>query len=251
MLDRIGAAARNPKNAVRPVTAINLLIERKNRVLLDVAEAHFSGANLTAVVGPNGAGKSLLLKVIAGVLAPDRGIVLWGGKVPSRAQYSKLSLLLQSPVLLKRSVLGNIEFALKAAGVSRREIGRRSRSALEDANLMDIANTHARLISGGEKQRLALARAMAIEPEVLLLDEPVAALDPSSMLAIEAMICTARERGTTVVLVTHDLAQARRLGDRIIFMLNGRIAEQGDTAGFFRSPQTREAKAFVRGEIVI
>lgn len=236
---------------VRPVTGTGLYVERGGRTLLDVPHISLGEARLTAIVGPNGAGKSLLLKALAGVFDPDRGEVLWAGRKPSRHGYSRLSLLLQAPVLLRRSVLANVEFALRAAGLPRNRIRDRSLHALEHAGLSHLCAAPARLLSGGEKQRLALARALAIDPEVLLLDEPVANLDPSSVLKIEAMIGQARARGTTIALVTHDLSQAHRLAEDIVFMLRGRIVEQGDARAFLERSRSAEARAFIAGEIIV
>ncbi len=236
---------------VRPVTGNGLYFSRGGRVLLDVEEISFRDGCLTAIVGPNGAGKSLLLRILAGILEPERGRVDWSGRSPHRAGYRKLSLVLQTPVLLRRSAMDNIAFALRAGGIEHNKAFRLADVAIAEAGLKHLADTPARLLSGGEKQRLALARALAIEPEILLLDEPVANLDPSSALAIETMTAMARTRGMTVVLVTHDLAQARRLADDVVFMHRGKIVERGEASAFFAKPQTEAATAFMKGEILV
>ncbi len=233
-----------------PIAGKGLIIRRGGRTLLNVSEISLDNQGLIAVVGPNGAGKSLLLKSLAGVISPDRGSITWDGQGPSRAGYRRLSLVLQAPVLLRRSALANVTYALKAAGFNDTDARKAASEALENAGLSEIAETPARLLSGGEKQRLALARALAIEPEIVLLDEPVANLDPASTLAIEKMIAVARDKRVAVVLVTHDLAQARRLADEIIFMNKGQIIERGKAAAFFKQQQSQAAAAFVRGEIV-
>ncbi len=252
MLDR-GPAIGSKTNAemhVRPLAAVNLAVERAGRLLLEVGAISFRDQRLTAIIGPNGAGKTLLLKILAGVMTPDRGSVTWAGRPPARSGYRKLSMVLQTPVLLRRTALANVVYALKAAGVAGDEARQRARGALDQARLGHLAGAPARLLSGGEKQRLALARALAIQPEVLLLDEPVANLDPASVLAIETMVDEARARGVTVVLVTHDLAQARRLADDVVFMHLGRIVERGEADSFFDSPQSELARAFIDGEII-
>lgn len=236
---------------MHPVLGRNLRVARHGRLLLDVPEITFRDRKLTAIVGPNGAGKSLLIKILAGVMQPDSGEVTWSGRAPARVGYGKLSLVLQTPVLLRRTALANLAFALKAAGIGSEEARGQALAALEQAGLSEVARTSARLLSGGEKQRLALARALAIKPEVLFLDEPVANLDPPSTAAIEAMVREAGGRGVTVILVTHDLAQARRLSDDIVFMNRGRIEVRGEADDFFGDPRTRAARAYVAGELVV
>lgn len=254
MLDAVNetssVAGGNPDLHVRPIIATGLAVDRGGRTLLDIGEVSFQDQKLTAIVGPNGAGKTLLLKILAGVMQADRGVVTWAGEQPSRAGYKKLALVLQAPVLLRRTALANIMYALKAAGFERGEVQEHAMAALRLAGLVHLAATPARLLSGGEKQRLALARALAIDPEVLLLDEPVANLDPSSTLAIETMVSEARSRGVTIILVTHDLAQARRLADDIIFMHRGEIVEHGGSATFFDQPATELAADFLDGKII-
>ncbi|MEX0343831.1 MAG: energy-coupling factor ABC transporter ATP-binding protein [Rhizobiaceae bacterium] len=247
---RPSADARETDQHVLPIAGQGLIIRRAGRTLLSVPDISLDNQGLIAVVGPNGAGKSLLLKLLAGVISADRGSVTWSGRGPSRSGYRRLSLVLQAPVLLRRSALANVTYALKAAGFDNATARKAASDALDNAGLSGIAETPARLLSGGEKQRLALARALAIEPEIVLLDEPVANLDPASTLAIEKMIIAARERRVAVVLVTHDLAQARRLADEIIFMNRGQIVERGNAAAFFEKQQSEAAAAFVRGEIV-
>lgn len=235
---------------VRPVSGRNLRLVRGGRTLVNVAGIDFTDHKLTAIVGPNGAGKTLLIKLLAGVLPTDQGTVTWNGRAPSRMGYRRLSMVLQTPVLLRRSALANIVYALETAGTGRAEARQKAMTVLKQAGLAHLAESSARLMSGGEKQRLVLARALAIDPEVLLLDEPVANVDPSSTLTIETMIADARDRGVTVVLVTHDLAQARRLADEILFMHRGEIIEHGAATDFFASPQTTLARAFLNGEII-
>lgn len=235
---------------VRPVSGRDLQLVRGGRLLVNVPRIDFADHKLTVIVGPNGAGKTLLIKLLAGVLSADQGSVTWNDLSPSRTGYRRLSMVLQTPVLLRRSALANITFALQSAGIDRAEARPRALAVLEQAGLIHLAENSARLMSGGEKQRLVLARALAIDPEVLLLDEPVANVDPSSTLTIETMIADARDRGVTVVLVTHDLAQARRLADEILFMHRGEIVERGAASDFFTSPQTALARAFLNGEII-
>lgn len=251
MLDRARLDRDLSEPAVTPVSGSGLKIRRGGRTILDVPSIAFGGENVSAIVGPNGAGKSMLVKTLCGLVAPDEGSVDWNGRPPFRAGYRRLALLLQHPVMLRRSALANIVYALVQAGISRADADRKAREALRQAGLETIAGTSARLLSGGEKQRLALARAMALAPEILFLDEPAASLDPASTLRIEEMIARARDSGTSIVLVTHELAQARRLSDTVLLMHRGRIVEHAPTARFFDAPETEEARAFAAGEILI
>lgn len=202
---------------------------------------------LTAVLGPNGAGKSLLLRLCHGLIAPTSGRVRWAD--PERAAGAQ-AMVFQRPVLLRRSARGNIDHALalrRLPGAVRRA---RAAAALERFGLGPLADRPARLLSGGEQQRLALARAWALRPEALFLDEPSAQLDPAATRAVEAMIATFVAEGMTVVMTTHDLGQARRLADRVAFLHRGRLVESGPAAGFFAKPKSREACAFLAGDLL-
>lgn len=251
MLDRTPASTLHRPDAVTPVSGADLNVSRGGRTLLDVSEIAFGDPGISAIIGPNGAGKSMLVKCLAGLFAPDRGNVLWNGEPPSRERYLKFGMLLQHPVLLRRSALANVVYALRHQGLDRLAAEHAGRQALRDADLETVARTSARLLSGGEKQRLAMARAMALAPEILFLDEPTASLDPASTLRLETMIAAARDDGVCVVLITHDMAQARRLADTVILMHAGRIIERAPSKRFFDNPATEEARAFASGEILI
>lgn len=236
---------------ILPVTAERLFVRRKGRVLLDVDALSIGGRGTTVLVGPNGAGKSLLLNVMAGLRAPDSGRVLWNGEPPDRQRYCRLGMVLQRPVLLRRTVRANVEFALRAVGSSAEQARAQAHRALEAAGLLALANASARVLSGGEMQRLTLTRALAAGPDLLFLDEPTSSLDPASVQTIEAMVRKASEDGMRIVLIAHDLAQARRLGEDIIFMHRGKIVEHVPTDRFFGAPETPEAQAFIAGKILI
>lgn len=245
------AAVRRDDLAIRPVAGAGLAYARAGRVLLDVPEIALSGSGISVVMGPNGAGKSLLIRILAGLVAPDGGTVTWAGRPPDRARAARLGFVFQKPVLLRRSVIANMRYALRASGVSRAEVAMRARAALEAAGLAHLAEAPARLLSGGEQQRLATARALALEPECLFLDEPAASLDPASTAAIEAMVIEAQARGTKIVLITHDVGQARRLADEVLFMHAGSIVERAPAERFFAAPESAAARRFLAGEIVV
>jgi tungstate transport system ATP-binding protein len=246
----VGIALDAPRPEIRPVVGRNLRFARRDRRLLDVEEFIISGSGVTAMMGPNGAGKSLLLKCLANLVIPDSGTVTWAGAPPDRSRAARLGFVFQKPVLLRRSASANIRHALRVVGVSRRAAAARADRALADAGLAHLAGMPARVLSGGEQQRLAIARAMALRPECLFLDEPTSNLDPASVAAIEEMALAASRSGVKVLFVTHDKAQARRVASDVVFMNAGRIVERTDTQRFFDTPQSMVARAFLAGELL-
>ncbi len=202
------------------------------------------------VIGPNGAGKSVLLRLLHGLLPPTEGAVRWAGESRGGGRMPRDAMVFQRPVMLRRSVLANAAYPLKLAGLPRAERPARARAALERVGLEALADRPARRLSGGEQQRLALARASALDPEVLFLDEPCASLDPAATRAVEDIVLGIAARGTKVVMTTHDLGQARRLAGEVLFLHRGRLLEHAPAADFFAGPQAPEAAAFLRGELV-
>jgi tungstate transport system ATP-binding protein len=235
-----------------PIEGRGLVLERRGRRIIDSIDVAFGMALSTQVImGPNGSGKSVLLRLLVGLIAPDAGRVTWAGSTPCRALAHKLGFVFQKPVLLRRSVLANVVYALKVAGVERAKHMKLAEDALVSAGLGHLARSPARVLSGGEQQRLSIARALATRPEMLILDEPTSNLDPASTAAIEGVIRHVRAAGTCVVMVTHDIGQARRIADEVTFLHRGRIVEQAPAASFFGAPRTREASSFLAGELVL
>src|SRR6056297_707185 len=237
-----------------PLRVSDLSLRFGEAVVLDGVNLELGSPGCTMVMGPNGAGKSLFLKLLHGLVAPSGGRIDWAGKAPADVT-ARQALVFQTPVLLRRSVAANLDFVLRARGTGR-GMGRAMRRARRDALLAHVGLAHkaaqpARLLSGGEAQRLALARALATDPQVLLLDEPAASLDPASVLAIERIVTEARERGVRVVFVTHDVGQARRMADDVMFLHRGRVAEHAPAARFFPRPDSRAAQDFLDGRIVV
>jgi tungstate transport system ATP-binding protein len=228
-------AARVPAadGPILPLEARGLAFDAGGRRLVGAVDLELRQGVRTVVMGPNGSGKSVLLRLLHGLLAPSAGSVLWQGRPADDAVRRRQAMVFQRPVLLRRSAQGNLQHALRARGVAGPERRLRTARALEQAKLTPLARTPARLLSGGEQQRLALARALSLAPEVLFLDEPTANLDPASTLAIERLIQGAHEHGTKVVLVTHDAGQARRLADEIVFLCEGRVEDHGTAERFF------------------
>jgi tungstate transport system ATP-binding protein len=203
----------------------------------------------TVLIGPNGSGKTTLLRLAMGLLSPSRGQVTWGGVagVPP----IKRAIVFQRPVMLRRSAAGNIRYALQAARVPREQHDARIAELLAQVGLGGMASRPARRLSGGEQQRLALARALAREPTVLFLDEPTASLDPAATKSVEDIVRAIAARGIKVVMATHDLGEARRLAGDIAFLHRGRVVETADAPSFFRSPQTIEARTFIAGDLLL
>ena len=221
--------------------------------LLDDASLRVERGRRLVLLGPNGAGKSLVLRLLHGLIEPTGGRVLAGSlEGVGPAVRRRQAMVFQRPVLLRRSALANVTFALAARGGTPRGRRReRARAALERFGLLHLAERPARVLSGGEQQRLALARAWALEPELLLLDEPTSALDPAATQRVEEAIAAFHARGAAVVMSTHDLGQARRLADDVVFLSRGRVVESGPAAVFFARPRTPEARAFLAGELVL
>jgi tungstate transport system ATP-binding protein len=201
----------------------------------------------TVVMGPNGAGKTTLLKLAMGLIAPSTGHISFDGH--ANAAPGSRALVFQKPVMLMRSAAANIAFALTAAG---RPSDRGSvLRLLELAGIDHLADRPARRLSSGEQQRLALVRALAREPQILLLDEPTASLDPAATKRVEDIIARVSASGIKIVLATHDLGQARRLAGEVVFLAKGRLVEHTPAARFFSDPATPEARSFLAGELVI
>lgn len=202
----------------------------------------------TVIMGANGAGKSLLLRLLHGLLTPTSGCIQWGNRGLGEIVRQRQAMVFQRPVLLRRSVKANLRFALE---LRRGAHDGRVQLLLELAGLSAVANRPARVLSAGEQQRLALVRALSLQPEVVFLDEPTASLDPASVAAIETLIQTAHMRGVKIILVTHDMGQARRLADEIVFIHHGQISEHTSGNEFFEQPQSEPARGYLEGRIVL
>ncbi len=236
---------------VLPLIAEGLCFEAGGRRLIDDLHVRIDAGVITAILGPNGAGKSLLLRLLSGLITPSAGQVTWAGLPACRAVRARLAMVFQRPVMLRRSVAGNLRYALATRRFGPGERRRRLERALHLARLTALADRPARLLSGGEQQRLAIARAMSLEPDVLFLDEPAAHLDPASTLAVEALLRTAHAGGTTVVLVTHDIGQARRLAGSVAFLHEGRLLDHQPAPAFFAGPACPEARSYLDGRLVL
>ncbi len=234
------------RTAVLPLRVRELTLQFGDTRVLDGLDLDLDPRGCTMVMGSNGAGKSLLLKLLHGLMKPTSGAIDWHGHSPAAAM-PRQALVFQKPVLLRRSVAANLDFVLKVRG---KDVIRRA-ALLDHVGLLHKADQPARLLSGGEAQRLALARALATDPEVLFLDEPTASLDPTSVLAIEGIVSEARNRGVRIIFVTHDVGQARRMADDVVFLHAGRVAEHSAASDFFPAPRSRVARDYLDGKIVV
>lgn len=203
----------------------------------------------TLILGPNGSGKTSLLRLCMGLTGPSEGAVSWGGRTDAGPE--RRAILFQKPVMLRRSAAANVAYGLAQAGCPRGLRAGRTEELLDRVGLLSLASRPARRLSGGEQQRLALARALARQPEILLLDEPTASLDPAATRFVEEIILAAAHSGTKIVMASHDLGQVRRLAGDVVFLVRGRLVERADAADFLDRPGTSQAAAFVRGDLVL
>ena len=230
---------------ILPLELTDVTFVAGGRVILDRVSAQIAAGPSTVILGANGAGKSVLMRLMHGLLAPANGAIRWASPNAERRQ----AMVFQRPVLLRRSALANVIYALELARVPRAERERLAREALDSVGLAAVASRPARVLSGGEQQRLALARAWALHPEVLFLDEPTASLDPTATREIERVIQAFDAAGTKIIMATHNLGQARRLGDEVVFLHQGRLVERAGVEQFFSHPASPEAAAFIKGEL--
>ncbi len=215
------------------------------QALRDVDLAIEAGRRI-AVLGANGAGKSVLLRTLHGLLVPTTGTITFAGRAERpRSQ----AMVFQRPVMLRRTALANVEYALGINGTPAADREQLARRAIARVGLSHIARRQARALSGGEQQRIALARAWALEPALLYLDEPTSSLDPAAAGEVERIVQEIHAAGTTVVMTTHNLGLARRFADQIFFLDAGRLTEVTPAERFFSAPASREAALFLAGEL--
>jgi len=238
-----------PATGILPLELAGVTFEAGGKRLMKEVTCAFDKGPRSVVIGPNGAGKSLLLRLCHGLIHPSSGRIMWHG---SNAADPKLhqAMVFQRPVMLRRSVAANVDFALRLRGIPHAERQQRIEEALSRTGLRRFIRAPARVLSFGEQQKLALARAWALRPQVLFLDEPTANLDPSATHAVEDIIQAIHAAGTRVIMTTHDLGQARRLADEILFLHRGRLLEKSPAELFFAGPRNDLAQAFLRGELL-
>jgi tungstate transport system ATP-binding protein len=232
-----------------PILLDNVSYVARGVAILDRVTLELAPGPPTVLIGPNGAGKTTLIRLAMGLIAPSRGRVTWGSRADAAPTHR--AIVFQRPVMLRRSAAGNLDYALAAAGVARAQRQKRVDELLALVGLGGLGERPARRLSGGEQQRLALARALAKEPQVLFLDEPTASLDPAATKAIEDIVHAVTMRGIKVVMSTHDLGEARRVAGEIVLMHRGRIVERAAARALFSAPKTDEARRFIDGELLV
>jgi tungstate transport system ATP-binding protein len=229
-----------------PLEARGLSVTLGGHAALVAVDFALDGLRRVVVLGANGAGKSVLLRALHGLIPVTAGTVRWAG---SQARPRAQAMVFQRPVMLRRPALANIEYALAVRGIRGEERIRLAREAIERVGLAHLAARQARVLSGGEQQRLALARAWALKPRVIFLDEPTASLDPAAAAEVERLIGEIHAAGTAIVMTTHHLGLARRIADEVLFLHEGRLTEQTPAEKFFAAPASPEADRFLKGEL--
>jgi tungstate transport system ATP-binding protein len=232
-----------------PLMFIDARIVARATTILDNVTLTIAAGPPTVLIGPNGSGKTTLLRAAMGLIPLTGGRITWDGReaiAPARR-----AIMFQRPIMLRRTAAGNIRYALAAANVPRAQRHHRADELLTLVGLDGLGQRPARRLSGGEQQRLALARALARDPTVLFLDEPTASLDPHATKAIEDIVRAVSARGVKVVMSTHDLGQARRLAGEIVLLHRGRLIETARVDEFFTTPRTEEARKFIAGELLV
>jgi tungstate transport system ATP-binding protein len=232
-----------------PITFTQVQINSGAVKVLDGISITLSAGPPTVVIGPNGSGKTTLLRAAMGLVAVSGGTITWGTREQSPP--TRRAIVFQRPVMLRRSVADNILYGLQVAGVPRAKHGRRVVELLSLVGLTGLGRRPARRLSGGEQQRLALARALARNPAVLFLDEPTASLDPAATKAIEDIVRNVSAGGVKVVMATHDLGEARRLAGEIVLLHRGRVVEAGPADEILSNPRTAAARSFIAGELLV
>ncbi|PYG30986.1 energy-coupling factor ABC transporter ATP-binding protein [Pelagimonas varians] len=231
-----------------PLVAKGAITSRRGKVLVGPVDLTLDGRGTCVVIGPNGAGKTTLLRLLHGAARLTKGSITWA--CPTEQARHNQAFVFQRPVMLRRSVEENLIYPLRAHGMPKAEARDLAQNWAERVGLQEMLRRPAPVLSGGEQQKLALARALIINPKLVFLDEPCASLDGRAMREIEAILHEASSNGTRLVLSTHDMGQARRLADTVVFLLNGQVHEQAPSSKFFTAPETPQAAAFLKGDIV-
>jgi len=230
------------------IESLKLLATNFKKPILEIEKLSLRENTTTVILGSNGAGKSLFLHLLQGLIKPTEGTIKFNQKIPILPNYSEISIVMQRPRFLRRNVEKNIKFVLK---LNNKNSPKNLSEVLKRFELSPLRELPANKLSGGEKQRLALALAICNNPGILLLDEPTASADPQTTFMIEKILAEEISLGRKLILVTHDIAQAKRLGQDIIFIYKGRVIEQKTAKTFFNQPTEKETKKFLSGEITL
>ena len=228
--------------------AENLVVEFKGQRILGPIGLNLSKGDIAVILGPNGSGKTTLLKSLHGIIKIKHGAISWS--CPKSESMAKQMFVFQSPVMLRRSVFENLTYPLTLCKTPKAEINRLADEWVSRISLKEVIHIAATRLSRGEKQKLALARALITKPEMLFLDEPTASLDGKTTLEIEKLLQNCAENGTTIMMSTHDIGQAKRLAKNILFLNKGKLESTQPAQTFFREPMSNNASKFIAGDIV-
>lgn len=231
-----------------PLIAENLVVEFKGQRILGPIDLRLAKGDIAVILGPNGSGKTTLLKSLHGIIKIKHGAITWS--CPKSESMAKQMFVFQSPVMLRRSVFENLTYPLTLCKTPKAEINRLADEWIARISLEEVIHVAATRLSGGEKQKLALARALITKPEMLFLDEPTASLDGKTTLEIEKLLQNSAENGTTIMMSTHDIGQAKRLAKNILFLNKGKLESTQAAPTFFREPMSNNARKFIAGDIV-
>ena len=230
-----------------PIVVKNLSLEININIILNYLKCEITSHGITVIMGPNGAGKSLFVRCLHGLSKPTDGSIRYGKVAVGAVTRGRQSMVFQSPKLLRRSVIENLRFVANLNKKNNQNLT----GLLKETDLSLLKDQQVSTLSGGEKQRLSLTRALVSNPEILFLDEATSSLDPRSVSIIESLLKEKKLKNLKIILITHDINQAKRIADDIIFMNNGKISETGLANDFFLNPQSQEAKAFLKGDLII
>lgn len=244
----LGSAANMRYTDLLPLRVNGLSLTRNGEALLHNIDFEITSGGISLIMGPNGAGKSILMRLLHGLDEPDSGLITWGDKLSDQEPSQRQAMVFQKPILLRRTAASNIDFAIRLKGPTNPKL---CDDVLKTVGLSALAQRPARSLSGGEQQRLALARALAVKPDILFLDEPTANLDPASTKIIEDIVMAEKQAGTKIIFVTHDIGQAQRIGDEVLFLNRGRLLEQSSAKAFFERPNSQAARDYLAGNIVL
>lgn len=234
--------------SILPLRLESVSVRKNGKYLLRDVSCILEDRGFTIVMGPNGAGKSTLLRLLHGLERPREGELVWS--CPAEQVLQNQSFVFQTPILMRRTVQDNLAYPLMVRGVSRPLARKTAEEWAETVELKSQLHLEAQILSGGERQKLAVARALITKPDMLLLDEPTANLDGRSMKEIEAILLSARDASTRVVMATHDIGQAKRLASEVLFLNKGQLCEQTPAGSFFNTPETLAARAYLDGDIL-
>lgn len=233
---------------ILPLNVKNASVKKRDKRIIGPIDIKITAEGFTIIMGPNGSGKTSLLRLLHGLENPRDGAVSWNSDIENVRQNQ--SFVFQTPIMLKRTVIENIIYPLKLRGISKDTAMKAAKEWVSKINLEASSNVKACFLSGGEKQKLAIARALATKPQLLFLDEPTANLDGSATKEIEKLLQDAQKAGTRILMTTHDIGQGKRLADDVIFLYRGTIHEYGRAKNFFKKTGTQEAQAFLNGDIL-